>query len=158
MGGRPGGRSNGNTARFLGRYLLRRTLGSSGRCGEKKSVVQKRAQDVLVGKIFRRGTQAAAGSTETRRCTLPNVWVRRCDAVPPDGRLRQRACNNGRSPGGEWPRRRGGCERAHTSGGTQASNSELDAIRLSRSWRWRQFMCVLWSRFYVFPSHVKVKS
>ena len=39
-------------------YSARR---SGGAVGEKKSVVQKRAQDVLVGKIFRRGGRKRDG-------------------------------------------------------------------------------------------------
>ena len=104
-GGRPG-----NTARDFSDNVYEYYAGrSGGAVGEKKSVVQKCAQDVLVGKIFRRGGRkrdAQRFESGTMRC---------CSA----GRSTEAKslCNSGRSPEGERPRRRGGCEKASGASG-----------------------------------------
>ena len=81
--------------------------------------------------------------------------VGRCDAVPPDGRRRQRACNNGRSQEGERPRRRGGCERAHQAGsGIKLCESLMRSASRSELAMAPEFMCLVPSRdgpVYDFP-------
>ena len=74
--------------------------------------------------------RSSGGEAENEMvCTLPNVLrVGRCDAVPPDGRRRQRACattddrRKESGPGGEEDARK----QAEQAGRTQASNSEKD--------------------------------
>lgn len=103
--------------------------------------------------------RSSGGEAENEMvCTLPNVLrVGRCDAVPPDGRRRQRACATAgdrrkeSGPGGEEDARK----QAEQAGRTQASNSELmRSARGVAQLPLDEFMC--WSRFHVFPSYVKV--
>ena len=116
-GGRPG-----NTARDFSDNVYEYYAGrSGGAVGEKKSVVQKRAQDVLVGKIFRRGGRKRDGVHVAQR--FLSGTMRCCSA----GRSTEAKslCNNGRSPEGERP---GGEEdaRKHTSG----ASGENSGIKL----------------------------
>ena len=108
-GGRPG-----NTARDFSDNVYEYYAGrSGGAVGEKKSVVQKCAQDVLVGKIFRRGGRKRDGVHVAQR--FESGTMRCCSA----GRSTETKslCNSGRSPEGERPRRRGGCEKASGASG-----------------------------------------
>ena len=107
-GGRPG-----NTARDFSDNVYEYYAGRSvGAVGEKKSVVQKRAEDVLVGKIFRRGGRKRDGVHVAQRLSWDDAMLFGRTVDGGKELVQQRTIAGRRAA-----RRRGGCEKASGASG-----------------------------------------